>query len=121
MKRTTIRAKMYHSFSFCTPGLSLPMHRKRDRYCEPARVFFPERYRPKAEKPPLLFGDYVKTWETTLVTRGLKLSIINAYHQRLQKRILPAFGTTPLIAFDRPAIKQWAAALLEELLDSGSA
>jgi hypothetical protein len=27
------------------------------------------------------------------------------------------FGTTPLIEIDRPAIKQWAAALLEEGLD----
>jgi len=83
--------------------------------------FFPERYRPKAEKPPLLFGDYVKSWETTLITKGLKSSTINAYHQRLQKRILPESGTTSLVAIDRPAIKQWAAALLAEGLDYDTA
>jgi integrase len=79
--------------------------------------YFPERYRPKAEMPLLLFGDYVKTWKMTLTTKGLKSSTIDAYNQRLQKRILPTFGTMPLVAIDRPAIKQWAAGLLGEGLD----
>ncbi|CAI4032387.1 hypothetical protein DNFV4_02817 [Nitrospira tepida] len=70
-----------------------------------------------AAVPVVRLKEYVPRYLEQLPLRGVKALTVATYRARITKHLVPAFGGSPLHAITRPAVKEWAAALLQHGLD----
>lgn len=83
--------------------------------------YFPEKYKAQKAEKPLLLKEYVTTWLANQPAKGKKASTVKTYRYRLDKHVLPVFGSLPLPAITRAKSKAWAAGLLNSGLDYDTA
>lgn len=69
-----------------------------------ADVIFEPHKKPDPPPPPVLFGEYARSWIDTFVALTCKRTTVEIYDRNLRVYLAPVFGKTPLAEISRERI-----------------